>query len=133
MARGVSGGLLDTSVLIGANNVSAAGLPTVSAISVVSLGELHAGVLLAREEEIRERRQQRLDAVRAAFAPLLVDEPVAERYGQLLALARSQRRTAKATDLLIIATAAATNRTLYTLDSGQAELARLAGVSVETL
>jgi predicted nucleic acid-binding protein len=35
-----------------------------------------------------------------------------------------QRRTAKATDLLIIATAAATGRTLYTLDGAQARLAQ---------
>jgi predicted nucleic acid-binding protein len=40
---------------------------------------------------------------------------------------------AKATDLLIVATAAATKRTLYTVDTGQAELARGAGVPVETL
>ena len=82
-------------------------LPPVAAISVVTLDELLAGVLLAKEGPIRDRRRRLLDAVRATFAPIPVDEPVAERYGQLLAVARSQRRTAKATDLLIIATAAA--------------------------
>lgn len=124
----MSGGLLDTSILIAAD--AALELPAAAAISVVSLGELHAGVLLAQDKQIRALRQQRLDAVRASFAPLPVDEPIAERYGQLLALARSQKRTAKATDLLIIATAAAGNRTLYTLDSRQAELARIANVAV---
>lgn len=128
----MSGGLLDTSLLVAAD-ASAVKLPTAAAISVVTLGELHAGVLLARDGEIREQRRQRLEAVRAAFAPLLVDEPVAERYGRLLAFARTQRRSAKATDLFIIATAAATSRTLYTLDNHQAELARAAGVAVETL
>jgi predicted nucleic acid-binding protein len=58
---------------------------------------------------------------------------VAERYGEILAVARSQRRTAKATDLLIIATAAAHDRTLHTHDQRQAELARAAGIPVQTI
>ena len=127
----MSDGLLDTSVLIAADS-PAANLPPVAAISVVTLGELHAGVLLAQDEAIRDLRRRRLDAIRAAFAPLPVDEPVAERYGELLALARSQRRTAKATDLLITATAGAGGRVLYTLDSRQAELARAARIAVQT-
>jgi len=127
----VTAGLLDTSVLIAAD-ASAIELAAVAAISVITVGELHAGVLLAQQDEIRSLRQQRLDAVRTAFAPLPVDEPVAERYGELLALARSQKRAAKATDLLIVATAAATSRTLYTLDARQAELARAADIPVET-
>jgi predicted nucleic acid-binding protein len=45
-----------------------------------------------------------------------------------LAVARSRRRAAKATDVLIIATAAATARKLHTLDAGQAWLAEAAGV-----
>lgn len=107
-------------------------LPPVAAISVVTLGELHAGVLLARDVQVGTLRRKRLDAIRTAFAPLPVDEPVAERYGELLALARSRRRATKATDLLIVATAAATGRTLHTLDVSQAELARAARIAVET-
>ena len=132
MDRRLSGGLLDTSVLMAAD-ASAVTLPAVAAISVVTLGELHAGVLIAQETWIRELRRQRLDAVRAAFAPLPVDEPVAERYGELLAFARLHGWTEKATDLLIIATAAASNRTLYTLDNRQAELASAARVAVESV
>jgi predicted nucleic acid-binding protein len=93
-------------------------------------GELHAGVQLARTRPAPEGRTGRLDAVRAVFAPLPVDEAVAERYGELLAIARRTGRTAKATDLLIAATAAATGRTLYTLDRAQASLARAAGLPV---
>ena len=125
----MSGTLLDTSVLI-ASQLPVDELPVTAAISIVTLGELHAGVHLARSERARRARQGRLDAVRAAFAPIPVDEPVAERYGEVLALARRQRRAAKATDVLIIATAAATSRTLYTLDDAQAGLARAAGVAV---
>jgi predicted nucleic acid-binding protein len=100
------------------------------AISVITLGELHAGVQLASDPIVRSLRQARFVAVREAFEPLRVDEPIAHRYGELLALARSERRTSKATDLLIIATASATGRTLVTLDDRQASLARAARVPV---
>jgi predicted nucleic acid-binding protein len=88
---------------------------------------------MARDERVAELRRGRLAAVRAAFAPLLVDEAVAERYGDVLAVARSQRRASKATDLLIIATAAAADRRLYTLDASQARLAQAAAVPATVL
>jgi len=128
----VSGYLLDTSVVIAHVPVAIERLPVSAAISVVTLGELHAGVLLARDPLIRDGRHRRLRAVRAAFAALDVDETVAEHYGDVLAAARSHRRAAKATDLLIIATAAAHGRTLYTFDAAQAGLAGAAGISAET-
>ena len=85
-------------------------------------------MLIAGDESIAEDRRS-LAAVRAAFAPVPVDEAVASRYGDVLAVARSQRRAAKATDLLIIATASVTGRELYTLDRAQAQLAQAGGVS----
>lgn len=125
----MSGALLDTSVVIAvAGSVSE--LPPSAAISVVTLGELHAGVALARTEPMKQVRRARLDAFRTAFAPIAVDELVAEHYGAVLAVARAEGRAAKATDVLIIATAAATSRTLVTLDLAQARLARAAGISV---
>jgi toxin FitB len=124
----VNGNLLDTSVLIARDETAALELPETSAISVITLGELRAGVLIARDETVANERARRLAAVRAVFAPLPVDESVADCYGAVLATARTQRRAAKATDLLIIATAAATARHLYTLDAAQARLAETAGV-----
>jgi predicted nucleic acid-binding protein len=121
----VTAALLDTSVLIATGAPSK--LPSSSAISVVTLGELHAGVHLARTDEARRLRQGRLDAVRRAFVPIPVDELVAERYGEVLALARREGRTVKATDVLIVATALSTFRALVTLDTAQANLARAAG------
>ena len=85
-------------------------------------------MLIARDARVAENRRRRLPAVRAAFAPLTVDGAVAERYGDVPAAARSRRRPAKATDLLIIATAAAAGRVLYTLDAAQAQFARAAAV-----
>ena len=123
--------LFDTSVVIAADRAGELSLPGSAAISVVTIGELHAGVLLARSAEVRGIRRAHLAAVREVATPIPVDEQVAERYGELLALARSAGRAAKATDLLIAATAAATGRALYTLDSQQARLSREAGLEVK--
>jgi len=128
VAGRVSGNLLDTSVLIAHDEIEALELPETAAISVITLGELRAGVLIASDARLAEARHRRLAGVRATFTPLIVDEAVADHYGELLAIARSQGRAAKATDLLIIATAAATDRELYTLDTAQARLAEAAGV-----
>jgi toxin FitB len=116
--------LLDTSVVIASDKRGEMSLPASAAISVITLGELRAGILRATDDRVRAGRARRLAAVRAAFAALPVDEDVAERYGDTRAAARELGRTAKATDLLIIATAAAGGRTLYTLDAAQAGLAR---------
>jgi predicted nucleic acid-binding protein len=127
----VSGALLDTSVVIAGEEAAAeTDDGRTAAISVLTLGELHAGVLLARDPAVRTARQARLAAIRAAFAPLPVDEAVAERYGEVLATAREEARITKATDLLIVATAGATGRVLATRDERQARLARACGVQV---
>ena len=121
------GALLDTSVLLGG---ARGGLPESAAISVITLGELRAGILLARDDETRARRASAFAAVRSTFLALEVDERVADRYGEVLAAARRERRTAKATDLLIIATALAHDRTLHTRDDRQARLAQAVGAHI---
>lgn len=105
-------------------------MPEAAAVSVITLGELRAGVLRAPSADSRALRQARLAAVRSTFVPLVVDGAVADHYGELLARVRSSGRSEKATDLLIVATAAATGRTLHTLDRRQGEFARAAGVAV---
>jgi predicted nucleic acid-binding protein len=122
--------LLDTSVVIAPADALALDPDDSAAISVITIGELHAGVRLATDLRVRTLRQARLAAVREAFEPLPVDETIARHYGELLAAARSKRRVGKATDLLIIATASASGRTLITLDEAQASLARVVGISV---
>lgn len=108
-------------------------VPETVAISVITLGELRAGVRLAGDPTVQAARQARFLAVREAFEPIPVDELVAEHYGEVLAAARSAGRTTKATDLLIIATAAATGRRLHTRDARQAALAQAAGIAVESI
>jgi toxin FitB len=130
MAERLTRLLLDTSVVIAGSDAAKLNPGDTAAISVITIGELRAGVRLAGDPNTQTIRQARLAAVRETFEPLPVDEPVAEQYGEILAAARAQKRTSKATDLLIIATAAATGRALLTLDDAQAGLARLAGVPV---
>lgn len=126
----MSGALLDTSVLIASDERGDLNLPEAAAISVITLGELRAGVEIAAHGPLRDRRRRRLTGVRRAFAPLDVDQEVADCYGEVLAAARRLGRTAKATDLLIIATARATERTLITLDDRQAKLTEALGQPV---
>ena len=124
--------LLDTSAVIADARALALTPDQTAAISVITLGELNAGVRLAADSRSRALRQARLVAVRSAFDPIAVDEIIAERYGEILARARTDNRISKATDLLIIATAAATGRVLRTLDHAQAQLARLADVPTQS-
>jgi predicted nucleic acid-binding protein len=130
VAAAVNAALLDTSRLIASLDDTAPALPERAAISVITIGELRAGVLLAREPDQRAKRQARLAQVRSAFAALPVDDQVADRYAEALATARREGRTTKATDLLILATAAATGRELHTLDHAQAALAAALGLAV---
>lgn len=125
----MSGTLLDTSFVIAASDGDAV-LPDDAAISVITLGELRAGVLHAGDAVERAERTQRLSDLRSLFVAFPVDEAVAERYGWALARARDERRGTDAADLLIIATAAATDNTLRTLDVAQAKLARRLGLVV---
>jgi toxin FitB len=130
MAGSISRTLLDTSILIADADAVTLRPGQTAAISVISLGELRAGVALAADPETRALRQARLAAIRATFRAVPVDEAVAEAYGDVLATARSQQRMSKATDLLIIATAGASGRMLHTRDRAQAQLAGAIGIPV---
>ena len=105
--------MLDTSVLI-ANDLRP--LPGELAISVISLAELHYGVLVARSADARATRLARLSGLHKRFDPLPVDDPVAESYGRLAAriVATGRQPRGRVMDLLIAATAHAHGATLYT-------------------
>lgn len=97
--------LLDTSVLIAADAPG----DVEGAVSAASLAELHFGVLIARSDDERARRTQRLGAIEATFDPLPIDSAVAREWGRLAA-AVAQRGGAprkRAVDLAIAATATA--------------------------
>lgn len=70
-------GLLDTSVLIAAEDrrpLDVESLPDEAAVSTVTIGELHVGVLAAKDVDTRARRLATLDLV-ADVETLPIDEP----------------------------------------------------------
>ena len=107
--------LIDTSVLIAA---STATIDEPWVISAVSVGELQAGVLMAREAAVRAQRLGRLTALLAEAPIIPIEQTVAARYGELRA-ASGRRPT---NDLWIAATALAHNLTLITADERLASL-----------
>jgi predicted nucleic acid-binding protein len=97
------GVLLDTSILIAAEQ----GPDEDAAISVVSLTELHCGVLVARDDEIRALRMRRLGAIEDHFDALPFDAAAARECGRLHAIVaqRGGQPRRRALDLAIAATA----------------------------
>lgn len=112
--------LLDTSVLIGAEH----GPEEEAAISVVSLAELHFGVLVAPDEEARAIRVRRLGIVENSFDALPFDTAVARQCGRLHAavVQRGGKPRRRAFDLAIAATANVHGVPLLTLDAKDFEI-----------
>ncbi len=94
---------LDTSVLIGAEQ----GPDEDAAISVVSLTELHFGVLTAPNDDARAKRMRRLGIIEARFDALPFDTEAARECGKLHAAIaqRGGQPRRRAFDLAIAATA----------------------------
>ncbi len=76
--------LLDTSVLIGED----APRTVEAAISVVSITELHFGLLATDDADERIRRADRLAVVEATFDPLPVTVEIARAWGHVAAIVR---------------------------------------------
>lgn len=106
--------LLDTSVLIAAEE----GPDDEAAISVVSLTELHFGVLVARDDDARALRMRRLGAIEAHFDALPFDAAAARECGRLHAAVtkRGGQPRRRSLDLAIAATANVHGVPLLTYD-----------------
>ena len=110
-------GILDTSTVILMQRISdPLALPVEPLITTVTLAELSAGPLVARDERERAARQAHLQQVEADFVPLPFDRPAARAFGQVAAsLRRSGRKTtARAFDAMIAAIAVASDLPVYT-------------------
>lgn len=110
-------GLVDTSVLIELERVRPEQLPDEIAVAAVSLAELAAGPHATDDPMERARRQERLQRVEATFTPLPFGASAARAYGHVYAAIVVQGRKARgrrAVDLLIAATALASDLPLYT-------------------
>ena len=112
-----SEGLLDTSVLIDLDLLSADVLPETWLISSVTLAELTAGPHATDDASEKARRQDRLQRTEATFDPLPFDASAARAYGAVYNAVRSAGRKPRGTrsvDLLIAAVAVANELPLYT-------------------
>jgi predicted nucleic acid-binding protein len=110
-------GLLDTSVFVAREQGRPIGaLPDEGAISVVTVAELHIGVLVASDDRTRALRLRTLARVERLFDPLPVDSEVARRFAELVADARRHERKPKILDALIAATAVRHELPVYTQD-----------------
>ena len=98
-------------------------LPPEPLITTVTLAELSAGPLVARDERERAARQAHLQQAEADFDPLPFDRASARAFGQVAAsLRRSGRKTAaRAYDALIAATAIAHGLPVYTCNPADFE------------
>jgi predicted nucleic acid-binding protein len=110
-------GIIDTSVVIDLETLDPALLSVEVAVSSITMAELAAGPHATDDKEERARRQGRLQRAEAAFDPLPFDNEAARAYGLVYAAVISAGRKARgprAVDLLIAATAHASNLPLYT-------------------
>ena len=112
-------GILDTSTVILLPRLTTpTDLPTVPAITAVTLAELSVGPLVARSDAERAARQAHLQQAEADFEPLPFDAAAARAFGQVAAdLRRAGRKAnARAYDALIASVAIARGLPLYTVN-----------------
>ena len=128
----VSVGLVDTSVLVAVEkgrSLREEALPERSAISIVTVAELRAGVLAAPDIESRDRRMITLEGV-AGAAILPVEARVARAWAAMRAYLAASGRGVGANDLWIAATAAAHRMPVLTQDGDFDALSGVEGLTV---
>jgi predicted nucleic acid-binding protein len=132
--RSVSPGraVVDTSVLIASETgraVDESGLPEDPVMSVVTLAELHAGVLAAPDSESRARRMATLDRY-ALIEVLDVTEVVATEWARLRVHLAERGRRVNVNDLWIAASAVAHRLPIVTRDDDFEPLDGVCGLVV---
>lgn len=105
----MSRGIADTSVFIARESgrpIRADLFPDEVGVSVITIGELRAGVLAAADVERRDRRLATLTQA-LALDPIPIDGPVAESWARLRLLLRDNKLRMPVNDSWICATAIA--------------------------
>jgi predicted nucleic acid-binding protein len=114
----VSRGLADTSLFIARETrrpLDASALPDELAVSIITIGELRAGVLFADSVETRDRRLRTLTAA-LALDPIPIDDVVAAQWARLRVLLRDAGQRMPVNDSWIAATAMAHGVPVVTQD-----------------
>ena len=125
-------GLLDTSVFIASESgrrLNSDALPEQTAVSVVTIGELHAGVLAATDIATRARRLSTLEAA-SAVEPLPVTTEAARRWAEMRVRVAELGLRAKVNDLWIAAVARANGMDIVTRDDDFDAIEQVGGPSV---
>lgn len=120
-------GIADTSVFIARESgrpLGADDLPDEIAVSVITIGELRAGVLAATDLEARDRRLATL-TLALALQPLPIDDPVAEAWARLRVLLHDSAQRMPINDSWIAATAMALGVSVVTQDADYVEVTGL--------
>jgi predicted nucleic acid-binding protein len=114
----MTAGIADTSVFIAresGRSLDVSALPDDLAVSIITIGELRAGVLAAVDIETRDRRLATFSAAQA-LDPIPVDEPVAGAWARLRILLRDSGQRMPVNDSWIAATAIALGVAIVTQD-----------------
>ncbi|HEU4706659.1 MAG TPA: PIN domain-containing protein [Solirubrobacterales bacterium] len=125
-------GLLDTSVLVAAEegrSLRAEALPASAAISIVTVGELRAGILAAPDVHSRDRRLYTLERI-SGTTILSVDHRVAQTWAGMRAYLAASGKKVGGNDLWIAATAAAAEMPVVTQDRAFYVLSGVNGLTV---
>lgn len=128
----MSRGLGDTTLFIAPESgraLDVEALPDEIAVSVVTIGELRAGVLAAADVETRDRRLATLTQV-LAMQPVPVDDRVADSWAKLRILLRDSGQRMRVNDSWIAATAMSLGVPVVTQDDDYINLADLMVVKV---
>lgn len=112
-------GLADTSVFVARESgreIHVDGLPDELAVSVITIGELRAGVLAATDVATRDRRLATLTTA-LRLDPVPVAEAVADAWARLRVLLRDSGQRMGVNDSWIAATAMALHLPVVTQDA----------------
>ena len=125
-------GLADTTVFIARESgrpLDDRALPDEMGVSVITIGELRAGVLAAGDVETRSRRLGTLTEA-LALQPLPVDDQVSESWARLRLLLRDSNQRMPVSDSWIAATALSLGVPVVTQDDDYADISGLEVIRV---
>ena len=128
----MSRGLGDTTLFIARETnrpLDSAALPEEIGVSVITIGELRAGVLAAADVETRDRRLATLTQA-LGMQPVPVDDQVADAWAKLRLLLRDSGLRMPVNDSWIAATAMSLGVPVVTQDEDYVQLPGLAVITV---
>ncbi len=128
----MSRGLADTTVFIAresGRSLDVESLPSQLAVSIITIGELRAGVLATDDLDAREQRLVTLTSV-LAMEPLPVDDEVARAWAKLRVMLRDTGQRMPLNDSWIAATAWSRRLPVVTQDDDYVDITGLDVIKV---